>query len=212
MIEFLLIYPVNYQQVFERFVPPEAVSYCVKLWDYFGFEFKIKKSRQTKLGDYRFVPQDSKHIISINNDLNPYSFLVTYLHEVAHLVTFQEHGRKSAPHGSEWKQNFKRVVRPVLNESVFPPSVLLALKNYFKNPKASSCSDPILYNILKKFDTPNDMVSLKDIQLGGSFDFNGKTYQKLEKKRTRSVCLELRSNRRYLISEIAEVQSHREKE
>lgn len=196
---------MNYQQVFERFVPPASVSYCVKLWEYFGFEFKIKKSRQTKLGDYRYVPQETRHVISINNDLNPFSFLVTYLHEVAHLVTFQEHGRKAAPHGKEWKQNFKRVVRPVLNESVFPLPVLAALNNYFKNPKASSCSDPELYNILKKFDGPNDKVSLKEIQLGASFNFNGKTYQKIEKKRTRSVCLELRTNRRYLIAEVAEV-------
>jgi len=193
------------RDVFERFVPTEAAEYCFKLWDYFGFEFKIKKSRQTKLGDYRFSPQTKKHTITINNDLNQFSFLVTYLHEVAHLITYDKHGRKAAPHGEEWKQNFKKVAEPVLNGKVFPPEILLALTNYFKNPKAASCSDPVLYNVLRKFDGPSDMIPLSQVEIGQSFEFNDNTYKKLEKKRTRSVCMALSTGRKYLISEIAQV-------
>ncbi|MEQ8473217.1 MAG: SprT-like domain-containing protein [Marinoscillum sp.] len=196
---------MNSSEIFKRFVPAESVDYCVKLWDYFGFEFKIKKSRQTKLGDYRFTPKLKRHTITINNDLNPFSFLVTYLHEVAHLVTFDEHGRKAAPHGTEWKHNFKRVAQPVLNDKVFPLPVLLALNNYFKNPKAASCSDPVLYNILKQFDEPTDLIPLSQVKTGQTFDFQGKNYVKLEKKRSRSVCQEVMSRRKYLISEIARV-------
>tara|TARA_Y100000310_G_scaffold345640_1_gene467616 strand:- start:2158 stop:2763 length:606 start_codon:yes stop_codon:yes gene_type:complete len=193
------------EDVFKRFVPIQAVDYCVKLIDYFGFEFKIKKNRQTKLGDYRYSHQTKKHTITINNDLNPYAFLVTYLHEVAHLVTFDEHGRKAAPHGTEWKNNFKRVAKPVLNEEVFPPPVLLALTNYFKNPKAASCSDPVLYNILRQFDEPTDEIPLSKVSIGELFKFQGSSYLKLEKKRTRSVCQEVDSKKRYLIAEIARV-------
>ncbi len=196
---------MNTEEVFKRFVPPHAVEYCTKLIDYFGFEFKIKKSRQTKLGDYRYSPQTKKHTITINNDLNPYAFLVTYLHEVAHLVTFDEHGRKAAPHGTEWKNNFKRVAQPVLNQEVFPNSVFIALQNYFKNPKAASCSDPILYNILRQYDVPTDQIPLSKIEVGQVFDFQGKQFLKLEKKRTRSVCQEVETKKRYLISEIARV-------
>lgn len=192
-------------QVFERFIPEKAVGYCSKLYDFFGFEFKIKKSRLTKMGDYRFDRQTGRHTITINNDLNPYAFLVTYIHEVAHLVTFKEHGRKVSPHGEEWKINFTKVMKPVLNEEIFPPNVYLALTNYFKNPKASSCSDPVLYNVLRQFDEPTGTVPLSKIPLGQSFIFNEKTYRKLEKKRSRSVCVELKSNRKYLIAEIAPV-------
>lgn len=195
----------SYQQVFERFVPEHAVPYCLRLWEYFGFEFKIKRSRQTKLGDYRYTPKTKIHTITINNDLNPYSFLVTYLHEVAHLVTFKEHGHKVNPHGLEWKQSFKKVAKPVLNETVFPTPVLHALTSYFKNPKAASCSDPVLYKILKGFDAPNGKVLLKKLDAGTHFDFNGKQFTKLEKRRTRSVCLEMRTQRRFLISDLAEV-------
>ncbi|RED97527.1 SprT-like domain-containing protein [Marinoscillum furvescens] len=195
----------QYQEVFRRFVPEPAAAYCYELWTHFGFEFKIKKSRQTKLGDYRFAYKTKKHTITINNDLNPYAFLVTYLHEVAHLITFEEYGRKVAPHGKEWKANFVRVAKPVLNEKTFPKPVLVALTNYFKNPKAASCSDPVLYNVLRQFDGPSETIPLSQLQLGATFEFNNQTYQKLEKKRTRSVCLQIASGRKYLISEIASV-------
>ncbi len=202
-----MIDPKNpkYVNVFERFVPAEAVAYCHKLWDYFGFEFQIKKSRQTKFGDYRYDHREGKHTITINNDLNPYAFLVTYIHEVAHLATFKEYGRKVSPHGEEWKQTFRKAMTPILNESVFPSNVLLALTNYFKDPKASSCSDPVLFNVLRKFDEPSDLTPLSKVPVGTSFTFNSKTYRKLEKRRTRSVCMEVTSQRKYLIAEIASV-------
>lgn len=170
-----------------------------------GFEFKIKKARQTKLGDYRFNPQTNKHTITVNNDLNPFAFLVTYLHEVAHLIAFKQYGRRIQPHGKEWKNCFKEVAEPMLLPDVFHESVLLALKRYFRNPKASSCSDPVLYQILKQFDEPSDKLLLKEIPIGSMFQFNQKVFVKLEKKRTRSVCQEVTSKRKYLISDLAEV-------
>ena len=192
------------EEVFARFVPPPAVEYCNKLYEQLGFEFKIKKARLTKMGDYRFSTTGSQHTITINNDLNPYAFLVTYLHEVAHLVAFKQYGRKILPHGNEWKDTFKKVSSPMLTKEVFPDGVLLALKAYFKNPKASSCSDPMLYQILKKYDDVSHLHFLKEIQIGEQFTFNTKTYIKLEKKRTRSVCQEVVTGRKYLISELAE--------
>ena len=194
------------REVFERFVPEAAVTYCDKLYANLGFEFKIKKARMTKLGDYRFHPQTNRHTITVNNDLNPYAFLVTYLHEVAHLVAFKKFGRRISPHGNEWKTCFKEVSTPMLTEQVFPRSVLAALHRYFKNPKASSCSDPVLYQILKQFDGPTDAILLKNIQVGQLFLFNKRQFVKLEKKRTRSVCQEVTTKRKYLISEVAEVE------
>ena len=193
------------KEVFQKFVPPASVSYCVKLYEQLGFEFKIKKARQTKLGDYRYNPKTNKHTITVNNDLNVFAFLVTYLHEVAHLIAFKQYGRRISPHGKEWKKAFKEVSNPMLIEEVFDKKVLFALKRYFKNPKASSCSDPVLYQILKQFDEPSDKILLKEIEPGTTFSFNGKSYVKLEKKRTRSVCQELNSKKKYLISDLAEV-------
>ncbi len=198
------------EEVFQKFVPEASVSYCVKLYQRFGFEFKIKKARQTKLGDYRFNPKTDRHTITVNNDLNPFAFLVTYLHEVAHLIAFKQYGRRISPHGKEWKQAFKDVSEPMLVPQVFHQSVLSALKRYFKNPKASSCSDPVLYQILKQFDAPSGKVLLKDVEIGQMFHFNKKTFIRLEKKRTRSICQEVVTKRKYLISDLAEVSTLQE--
>lgn len=193
-------------QVFEKFIPKQAVPYCVKLYEKLGFEFKIKKSRRTKFGDYRYAPNNERHTITINNDLNPYAFLITYLHEVAHLVAFQKFGRRIKPHGEEWKATFRELSQPLLTDTIFDAPILKALIAYFKDPKASSCSDPRLYQVLKTYDNRADTKLLKEIAVGQTFQFNGRTFQKLEKKRTRSVCLELKTNRKYAIAEVAEVE------
>ena len=192
-------------QVFERFVPPKAVAYCVKLYDHLDFEFKVKRARKTKLGDYRFTREDKKHTITVNNDLNKFAFLVTYLHEVAHLITFNEFKGRVDPHGNEWKENFKKIASPMLTEDIFEKPVLVSLKSYFKNPKASSCSDPVLYQVLKKYDPPSDKLFLKELEKGDLFTFNEKTYKVEGKRRTRIEALHINTNRLYLISQLAEV-------
>ena len=196
---------MNSKEVFRKFVPEAAAAYCNELYQNLGFEFKIKKARQAKLGDYRYNPNGGQHTISINNDLNPYAFLVTYLHEVAHLMAFREHGRFIQPHGEEWKACFRKTALPLLKDDVFPDAVLAALKRYFRNPKASGCSDPVLYEALKRYDPEGEStVFLREVSVGQLFCFGKKNFIKLEKKRTRSVCQQVGSKRRF-ISEIAEV-------
>ena len=132
-------------------------------------------------------------------------FLITYLHEVAHHLTFIEFGRDVKPHGSQWKNCFRHISKPVLNSDTFPNDVLLALNNYFINPKASSCADPFLYNILKRFDE-NRQPSLASIPHNSLFRFRGKQYKKMKKQRTRWICEEFESGKKYLIPGIAEVE------
>lgn len=197
--------PESLDQIFSRFVPQGAVAYCVKIYSYFEFELKIKKGRKTKLGDFRYDPRKKKQTITVNNDLNQFHFLITYLHEVAHLVTYKDHGRSVQPHGPEWKNNFKKVLKPVLNESIFPKDVLAALKSHLQSVKATSCSDPLLYQTLKRYNEDDGSILLKELSPGGYFELDGKQYQKIEKRRTRSTCIEIKSGRKYLVSEIAAV-------
>ena len=195
----------DYLAVFQRFVPLNAAQYCLKLYLQHGFEFKIKKSRKTKYGDYKFEPTQEKHIITINNDLNQYAFLITYLHEVAHLITYQKHKNRVTPHGKEWKNTFKIVSSPILNPQVFPDLLLKRLAHYMLNPKASSCSDPNLYTLLNKYDRRNDTCLLQTLQVGDQFLLNGASYQYIQLKRTRVLCLQINSDKKYLISKISSV-------
>lgn len=196
----------NYRKVFEKFVPEASVDYCLDLWWHYKFEFKITKGRQTKLGDYRFHSQRKIHIISVNNDLNKYNFLITYIHEVAHLLVYEQHKHSVDPHGKEWKMQFKKLMLPILTSDVFPSDVLRPLALYLKNPKASSCSDQALMIALHKYEAKaEDVLLLSSLNEGDIFQFQNRKFEKVETRRTRILCKEVMTGKRYLISGIAKV-------
>ncbi|MEM7108909.1 MAG: SprT-like domain-containing protein [Bacteroidota bacterium] len=195
---------MNDRQVFEHFFPPKTVDFCFSLWKHYNFTFKIKPKRSTKLGDYRFDPSTSKHTISINNDLNRYSFLITYLHEVAHLITFKKYKHKVAPHGKEWKEVFKDLMRPVVMKKVFPDILNKQVIRYMQNPKASSCNDHNLSIALNQYDA-NPGSTLQQLATGDLFKLGTKTFRKQSLRRTRYICQEMKTGRKYLISKSAQV-------
>ncbi len=193
--------------IFENHVPDCVSHYCFDLWEKHRFNFIVSKKRSSKLGDYRFTGKDNSHTITINNNLNKYSFLITYLHEVAHLLTYIKYNNRVYPHGEEWKNNFQELLIPVLNDLVFPSDIIVHLKNYIHNPKASSCSDQNLARALAMYDNNEDsLIHLSEVKSGNTFRFNNKIYQMEALKRTRIICKEVRSGRRYLISGIAQVE------
>lgn len=196
---------MNDHQVFERFFPPSTANFCFSLWQTHNFNFKIKTKRSTKLGDYRYDPATSSHTISVNNDLNPYAFLITYLHEVAHLITFKKYKRQVLPHGKEWKEAFKDLMRPVVMNGAFPEPLNKAVIKYMRNPKASSCSDHSLTLALSQYDSkPSN--TLHQLAMGDLFKLGKKTFKKETLRRTRYVCLEVKTGRKYLISKTAQIE------
>lgn len=189
----------------EQKVPEQAVDYCYELWQHYPFRFKLRKRRVSKLGDYRYDPRDRSHTITVNADLSPYQFLITYVHEVAHRVVHVPRGRQK-PHGPHWKSKFRELMLPLLNTEVFPDDLLRVLAAHMKNPKASTSGDPALVRALAVYQPDSaSVLTLADVSLGEEFAFRKRAFRKLEKKRTRAVCLDLANNKRYLIPEIAEV-------
>lgn len=171
-------------------------------------QFKITRKRSSKLGDYRPPFQGKPHRISVNQDLNPYSFLITTIHEFAHLETYNQHQNKVKPHGIEWKTSFKNLMAPFLKLQIFPSDVIHAIKLYMNNPTASSCSDVNLYRSLKNYDEQRtSLLHLEDIPLNSIFIFNkDRQFQKGKKLRKRYECIELPSKKKYLFHPLAEVQ------
>ena len=183
-------------------IPPSALQYGLSLWEGHLFELKLAKQRKTKLGDYRFDPRTNDHTITVNENLGPYEFLITYLHEFAHLLVIKKHGRKVNPHGSEWKSAFRDVMLPVLNDSVFPDAILRVLARHMKNPKASSSADIDLVRVLRG---EKDELCLDDISSGQLFLFREVLFKKLQTKRTRVVCEKQQNKKKYLIPRMAPV-------
>lgn len=192
--------------VLAQYMPPEAAPVIAKWIDYFQCEFKISKSRATKLGDYRHPFKELGHKISVNNNLNRYAFLVTTVHEFAHLLTWNDHKNKVRPHGGEWKHNFKRMMTPFLDQQIFPDDLQQAISTYLSNPSASSCTDLKLSRALKKYDGVMDHSRLEELPKHAIFTIkDGRRFKKGEQLRKRFRCECLDNGNIYLFSPLAEV-------
>jgi SprT protein len=181
-------------------IPPSALEYCFKLWQQNPFELKLTKSRQTKVGDFTSRGTKRHPRITLNNDLNPYLFLVTYVHEVAHLHVYLRLGNRVDPHGEEWRTTFTDLMIPLLWESVFPEEILHELRRHMISPKASSFADADLTQAFRRFDkNAHQQALLSEIPEGSIFNFQGRYFKKGKLRRTRVVCLEIKSKRNYLV-------------
>lgn len=186
--------------ILSKNLPEAAVDYCTQLCVDYPFDFILRKQRLTKLGDYRYDPIGNSHTITVNDNLNKYQFLVTYVHEVAHRAVHQ-HRSVQKPHGIIWKQKFQSLMLPLLRPDIFPDDVLRVLARHMKNPKASVGGDPKLAKVLSTYDaTSADELRLEDVELGAEFLFRKRAFRKVEVKRTRAVCLDIQNGKRYFIS------------
>jgi len=201
------------QSILNKYIPEKAVE-TIAEWIYiYDFKLRIKKSRSTKYGDYRPPMKGSNHLITVNYDMNKYAFLITLVHEIAHLTNFNKHKNAVKPHGEEWKLHFKLLMNRFLNPDVFPDDVILALRKYMNNPAASSCSDINLLRVLKKYDVREGLILLEDVPEGKHFTYNEtRRFVRGEQIRKRIKCKEVGSNRMYLFNPVTEVMPHNDTE
>lgn len=190
----------------QNFIPKAAYDQVAQLLLHDNLVVKIKKERKTRHGDYRRLP-NGKHQITINSNLNTYRFLITLIHEIAHFEAYKAYGKTIKPHGLEWKSVFQHLMLPFIRPEIFPNDVLSLLAMHFKNPKASSDSDPVLALKLKQYDAPNGKTFIFEVPEGATFRlYNGKLFRKGSKRRTRFECTELASGRLYVFNPNAEVE------
>jgi hypothetical protein len=192
----------------EQFLPPGSYQQVAPFFDTHAIHLTITNERKSVLGDYRHPVRDAPyHRISINANLNPYSFLITLLHELAHLFTYVHFQRKAAPHGKEWKTQFRHILIPFLGKKYFPSDVEKALFAYLHNPAASTCTDPDLFKALYRYDEQRPGYALvDDLPINQYFETeDGTVYRKLEKLRKRTKCMNMVNGRMYLFQGIMEV-------
>jgi hypothetical protein len=193
--------------ILSKYLPEATVPVIAEWIVVYDFKLKIKKERNSRLGDYTPPHQGLNHTITINHNLNRYAFLITLVHEVAHLVTYNEYKNSVNPHGKEWKHNFRKLIQPFLTPDIFPLEVFAALRNYMQNPAASSCSDIQLLRTLKLHDEESSTVFLEHLPHKCLFLYNGsRVFQKGEKIRKRFKCMELSTQNIYLFNPLVEVE------
>ena len=189
----------------EMHLPKAALQPVADILARYTVDVSIKNSRKTKHGDYQHR-LDGTDKITLNKTDNPYRFLITLIHELAHLVAFKKFGFAIKPHGKEWKDTYTLLMLPFLKTEIFPDPILRALAKHMKNPKASTDRDFKLVMLLKAHDKSPVKTYIFELPEGAIFKiYNGKEFIKGSKKRTRYECLERATNRRYMISPHAEV-------
>lgn len=189
----------------EQYLPEGAYELVLPCLEEHPLQLRITRPRRTKLGDFRSESRQGPHRISVNGDLHPYNFLITLVHELAHLYNWVEHGRKAKAHGAEWKQHYRNLLLPFLEEGCFPAELTQLLEQHLAKAPAASCSDPELMKALHRYEN-KDRTYLEDLPAESVFTLDGKRlFRKGEKLRKRYRCLCLNNKRLYLIDPMAEV-------
>jgi len=196
------------QHHYQTYIPEKAILIVQYLIEQHYFTLKIVNQRQTKHGDFRKMP-DGRFQITINNSLNPYQFLLTLIHEIAHHVTYQKFGRVQ-PHGKEWKTIFQHLMLPFLQPDIFPNHLLPILANYLKNPRASTDADVKLSLAFKEYSKEIGKNYIFEVPYGSLFKFKKGVYKRGNKRRTRFECLHTTNKRVYLFNQNVEVEIYKE--
>jgi len=190
-----------------QYLPDNTLSQVLLYLKQYRVHLTITRDRKSVLGDYRHRTFDANHRISVNGSLNRYAFLITLLHELAHLLTFEQHGNRVAAHGREWKNVYGQLLREFLLNEIFPTDIANALKQSLHNPAASSCAEDDLLRVLRNYDPPKRGLRLvEEIGEGKQFKTSdNRIFERGERLRKRYRCVEVATGRVYLFSPVYEV-------
>ena len=196
-------------QALAAFLPDGSFEQVVHYIHHYKVHLTISKQRKSVLGDYRHSGAwGSNHRISVNGNLNKYEFLITLLHELAHLLTYELHKNRVEPHGKEWKAHYSRLLVDFVQQKLFPADIEKALEKSIINPSATANGETDLLLVLRKYNVAKKpgFVPVIDIPEGAVFQTeNGKIFRKGAKRRKRFECVEIKTGLHYTFSPISEV-------
>ncbi len=196
-------------QQLKTYLPEGSFDDVAHYLQHYKVHLTITRERKSVLGDYRNSFADKNHRISVNGNLNQYAFLITLLHELAHLFTYERFGHRVQAHGPEWKNEFSKVLAQFLLKKVFPPDIDRALLRTLQNPAASSCADVSLLRVLHKYDDKDEgTILVEAVPDGKTFRIKGgKVFRRIERIRKRIKCVEVATGKVYLFSPVYEAES-----
>lgn len=190
------------------FLPDNTFDRVVHYIHHYRVHLTISKQRKSVLGDYRHSGWGGNHRISVNGNMNKYEFLLTLLHELAHLLTYEQYKNRVEPHGKEWKNHYSLLLVDFVQQKVFPEDIEKALQKSIINPSATANGETELLLVLRKYDLvkKEGHHPIIEVPEGALFQTeNGKVFRKGAKRRKRFECVEVKTGLRYTFSPITEV-------
>lgn len=191
----------------DSYLPAGAYHTVMEYLQRYKVHLTITKERRSVLGDYRFAVHGKNHRISVNGNLNAFAFLITLLHELAHLIAFERYGNRIASHGKEWKLVYGEILQQFLLIGLFPADIENEIKITMRSPAAGSCAEDGLLRVLRKYNQREDDKKLvEEIDVNGSFRTDdGRIFKRGDQLRKRIRCMEIKTGKIYLFSPVYEV-------
>ncbi len=195
-------------QALAAFLPDGSFEKVVHFIHHYKVHLTISKQRKSVLGDYRHAGWGGNHRISVNGNLNKYEFLITLLHELAHLLAYEQHRNRVEPHGKEWKHFYSGLLTDFVREKIFPADIEQALQKSIINPSATANGETDLLLVLRKYNPvrKEGWQVIVDLPEGALFQTeNGKIFRKGARRRKRFECQEVKTGLLYTFSPVTEV-------
>ena len=195
-------------QALAAYIPENSFEDVVKYIHQYKVHLTVTKQRKSILGDYRSSHQNKNHRISVNGNLNKYEFLITLLHEIAHLLTFEQFANRVDAHGKEWKNSYAQLLVFFLQKDIFPPDIATVLYKTIHNPAATANGETELLKVLRLYNInqKKGFTTMADLPVGNLFETDkGRVFKKGLLRRKRFECIEIKTGKLYSFSSIAEV-------
>lgn len=183
---------------FELYLPEGALIFIKQWVREENLAIKVRNSRKTKLGDYRFLKELNAHQITINADISPEAFFFVLTHEIAHLLVRTQFKTNVKSHGTEWKSTFGKLLMTSLE--IYPKEMRAAVFRHAQNPRATLNADRILHKILfqtEEADSPKRIENLLEKQ---KFRLGNRIFEKGKKRKIRYLCKEILTGKLYTVS------------
>ncbi len=192
-----------------NYLPEGAFEPVVQLIHQYKVHLTVTRERKSVLGDYRHPFLGSNHKITVNGNLNKFEFLITLLHELAHLLCFEQYRNRVEAHGKEWKNIYGNLLKAFIDLDLFPEDIKKSLKKTLLNPAATANGETALLLVLRKYNPVQKagVVVLAHVADGTLFkEIKGRTFRKIKLRRKRIECIELATGNIYLFSALSEVE------
>ena len=187
----------------EKYLPENCLPYLKKWFSDYSIHIKITRGRNSKLGDYRKMP-DKSHQITINSTLQPPLFFFVLTHELAHLLAFENFGHRISAHGSEWKNTFSTMLLESI--SIYDDDLKPIILKFLKSPKANFMSSPELVRYFHIEDYEDESSYIEDLEINDRFIYRKQTYIIDEKRKKNYLCTQLDTDKKYIFKPLARVE------
>jgi SprT protein len=195
-------------QALSAYLPDGAFEPVLALIHQYKVHLTVTKARKSVLGDYRHPFLGANHKISVNGNLNKFEFLITLLHELGHLLCYEQYKNRVEAHGKEWKYLYGTLLAEFIQKDIFPADIKKSLQKTVMNPAATANGETALLLVLRKYDIvkKEGMAFVAQLPEGALFETEkGKLFKKIKKRRIRIECVEVATGHVYSFSGLSEV-------